>query len=110
MPVIQGSVSVAANSTNDNVLTGSQFEFLPYNAFLEFGLVGSATGLVADVYSGQDTLCEGMALSTQNRFPVYPDDFPLNDVAAGGERIKARIRNTTGGALTAFFSVKITPV
>ncbi len=109
MPVIQNSVSVAANATNDNVLTGSQFEFLPYNAFLEFGLVASATGLVADVYSGADTVAESFALSVQNRFPVYPDDFPLNDVAAAGERIKVRIRNTTGGALTAFFSVRITP-
>jgi len=109
MPVIQNSVSVAANATNDNVLAGSQFEFLPYNAFLEFGLVASATGLVADVYSGADTVAESFALSTQNRFPVYPDDFPLNDVAAAGERIKVRIRNTTGGALTAFFSTRITP-
>jgi hypothetical protein len=56
MPVIQGSVSVPANSVNDNVLQGSQFEFLPYNALLEFGLLGSAAGLLADVYSGQDTL------------------------------------------------------
>ncbi len=110
MPVIQNSVSVAANATNDNVLAGSQFEFLPYNAYLEFGLVASAAGLVADVYSGQDTVAESFALSVQNRFPVYPDDYPLNDVAAGGERIKVRIRNTTGGALTAFFSVRISPI
>jgi len=65
MPVIQNSVSIAANTTNDNVIQGSQFEFLPYNAQLEFGLVGSATGLVADVYSGQDTVAERYALSTQ---------------------------------------------
>lgn len=110
MPVIQNSVSVAANSTNDNVIQGSQFEFLPYNAMLEFGLCGSAAGLVADVYSGQDTVAESFALNTQNRFPVYPDDYPLNDVAGAGERVKVRIRNTTGGALTCFYSVKITPV
>jgi len=110
MPVIQNSVSVAANSTNDNVIQGSQFEFLPYNAMLEFGLCGSAAGLVADVYSGQDTVAESFALNTQNRFPVYPDDYPLNDVAGAGERVKVRIRNTTAGALTCFYSVKITPV
>ncbi len=110
MPVIQNSVSVAANATNDNVIAGSQFEFLPYNAFLEFGLVASAAGLVADVYSGADTVAESFALSTANRFPIYPDDYPLNDVAAAGERVKVRVRNTTGGALTAFYSVKVTPV
>lgn len=110
MPVIQNSVSIAANAINDNVIQGSQFEFLPYDALLEFGLNASATGLVADVYSGADTVAESFALSTANRFPVYPDDYPLNDVAAAGERVKVRIRNTTAGALTAFYSVKITPV
>lgn len=110
MPLIQQSVSIAGNATNDNVLQGSQYEFLPYDAFLEFGLCGSATGLVADVFSGQDVLAENMLLNVQNRIPLYPDDFNLNDVAAAGERIKVRVRNTTGGALTAFYALKITPV
>lgn len=107
---IQVTGSVAANSTNDNVLSGSQFEFLPMAAALEFGLVGSATGLVVDVYSGSDMLCEGMAISTQNRFPVYPDDYTLTDVAGPGERLKVRVRNTTAGALTYFVGVRITPL
>jgi len=110
MPTVQSSVSVAANATNENVITGSQWEYLPYNARLDFGLVASATGLLADVYSGADVVAEGFSLSTQNRFPIYPDDFNLGDVAAAGERIKIRIRNTTGGALTAFFSMRVTPL
>lgn len=109
MPLIQVSNSIAANATNDNVLQGSQFEFLPYNALLEFAINGSAVGLVADVYSGQDTLMESGAINSLNRFGIYPDDYSLNDVAAAGERIKVRIRNTTAGALTAFTSVRITP-
>jgi hypothetical protein len=108
--MIQVTGSVAANSVNDNVITGSQFEYLPYNASLEFGLVGSATGLQADAYSGQDILCESMSISTQNRFPVYPDDYTLTDVAAAGERVKVRIRNTTGGALTYFVAIRVTPL
>lgn len=109
MPVIQNSVSIAANAVNDNVIQGSQFEFLPYDAYLEFGLNGSALGLLVDVYSGQDTIAEAMALNALNRFPTYPDDYTLNDVAAAGERIKIRVRNTTGGALTVFYSVRLTP-
>ena len=110
MPLIQGSVTVTANTVTDNVLTGSQFEFLPYDASLNFGMTASATGLIVDAYSGQDTLCEGMAPSLQNRFPINPDDFVLQDVAAAGERIKLRVRNTTGGNLTFFYAVQITPV
>lgn len=109
MPTIQGSVSVAANAVNDNVLTGSQWEYLPYNARVDFGLVGSATGLLCDVFSGQDNIAEGYAPSIANRFPINPDDFTLSDVVAGGERLKVRARNTTGGALTLFFSVLINP-
>lgn len=110
MPVIQNSVSVAANAVNDNVLAGSQFEFLPYHAKIDFGLVGSAIGLLCDVYSGQDIVAESFAPPTTNRFPVNPDDFTLTDVAAAGERLKVRARNTTAGALTLFFGVSILPI
>lgn len=109
MPMIQVTGSVAAGATNDNVLQGSQFEFMPYNAQLEFGVVGSATGLLADAYSGSDILCESMAVSTANRFPVYPDDYPLTDIAAAGERVKVRMRNPTGGALTYFVALRVSP-
>lgn len=113
MPLIQGSVSVAANSVNDNVLTGSQFEFLPFDASLEFGLVGdaNATDLRVDVFSGQDTLLENGQVSAANRIPVFPDDFTLTDVAAAGERIKVRVRNVNAAAArTLNFSIRITPI
>lgn len=113
MPVIQGTTSVAASSVNDNVLSGSQFEFLPYDASLEFGLNGDANGadLRIDVYSGQDVLMENSPANVQNRLPVYPDDYTLTDVAAAGERIKVRVRNTSAaGARSINFAVRITPI
>lgn len=113
MPVIQGSVSIAASGVNDNVLQGSQFEFLPFDAALEFGVNGDANGadLRVDVFSGQDVLMENAPMSVQNRIPVYPDDFQLTDAAGAGERIKIRARNTSAAAArTLFFSVRITPL
>lgn len=112
MPVIQGSVSIPGVSVNDNVLTGSQFEYLPYNALVEFGLNGDANGadLRVDVMSGQDILMEGAAMSAQNRIPVYPDDYQLRDVAGAGERLKVRARNTNAAARVIFFAVRITPL
>lgn len=110
MPLIQNSVSVAANATNDNVITGSQYEFLPYNAVLSIGLNGSATGLECDVYTGQDTITERMGVNALNRVPIQPDDFVLTDVAEAGERLKIRVRNTTGGALVLFYAVQINPI
>lgn len=113
MPTIQGRVSVAASTVTDNVLSGSQFEFLPYDAALEFGIVGdtNAADLRVDVYSGQDVLMESAEPSAQNRIPVFPDDYNLQDVAAGGERIKIRVRNLNAGAArTLFYALRITPV
>ncbi len=112
MPVIQGNVAVAASSVNDNILAGSQFEYLPYNAFIEFGLCGDANGadLRIDVYTGQDIVAEALTPNIQNRVPIYPDDFPVNDVAGGGERIKVRVRNTSAaGPRTINWLIKITP-
>ena len=112
MPVIQQKALVPANGIIDNVLTGSQYEYLPWNASIEFGVNGGAEGgdLQADVYSGSDVLMEDGLLSAQNRIPIYPDDYQLTDVAAAGERLKIRVRETAGTATTIFYSVRITPL
>jgi hypothetical protein len=113
MPAIQNRVSVAGAQVNDNLLSGSQFEFLPYDAELEFAVVGDANAadLRVDVYSGQDVLLENAEPSALNRIPLYPDDFTLTDVAAAGERIKIRVRNLNATlARTVFFSLRINPI
>lgn len=110
MPLIQNQVVIGIGAVNDNVIAGSQFEFLPYNAALRFAINGSAAGLVADIYSGQDVIAEQMGINALNRVPIAPDDFLLGDVAGAGERIKLRIRNPTAGALTAFFAVIVDPI
>ena len=110
MPLISDVTAIATLTTVDNILTGSQFEFLPYDAYLEFGLTGEGVvgDFIVDVYSGQDVLLESGLVSILDRSPVYPDDFSLNDVAAAGERIKIRVRNSSGGTLNFFTALKIT--
>lgn len=110
MPAIQNSAVIALQSANDNVLAGSQFEYLPFDAYIEFGVQGSLTGLLMDIYSGTDVLCESYAVPLQNRFPIYPDDFAFSDEALAGDRLKIRIRNTTAGSITAFWNVRLSPV
>jgi len=113
MPLVQGSNSIALSSVNDNVLAGSQFEFLPYNAMLEFGLNGDANGadLRVDVYSGQDVLMENAPMNVRAVIPTYPDDFLLNDAARAGERVKIRVRNTSAAAArTLYWCLRITPL
>ena len=113
MPLVQISqANIAAGAVIDNLLTGSQFEFLPYDARLDFGLTSdTTTELRVDVYSGQDVLMENGQISGANRMPVFPDDYPLTDVAAAGERIKVRVRNVgVLGTPDVFFAMRITPL
>ena len=110
MPTIQSSQSVPANGTIENVFAGSQFEFAPYNASIEVAVIGSAVGLVADVSTGQDVVSENYSVSGLNRFPIMPDDFLIQDIVKQSERVKLRVRNTTAGAVTVFYTMRMFPV
>jgi hypothetical protein len=111
MPTVQGVTSTAAGATTVNVLSGSVYEYLPFNAQVEFGIVGDAAGEGrVTVLSGSDTVMEESSISRQARFPVYPDDFSLVDVAAAGERLVVRHRNIGAGANNLFWAVRITPL
>jgi len=96
MPTEQNKSTIAAASVDKNLLTGSQYLYCPFPAYVEFGLVGdtNAADLTIDLYTGQDTITEDFMPSAQNRSPIYPDDFTLNDYVGQGEMIKIRVRNT----------------
>ncbi len=110
MPMMQDSISVAANSVSANVLAGLLYEFLPSHARVSFLATGSATGLRGTVNIGGEQVLDDAAVNLQNRFPIIPDDLLVTDGGRMGERLIFRFRNTTAGALTAFWLVQIAPV
>lgn len=110
MPVIQKEISVGANAVVDNILSGSSFEFLRSNSVISAGIVGSATGLVANIQSGADIVLEESPLLVKTTMPTVPDDMFYNDVGVGGDRLVIRVRNTTAGALTVRAIVQVTPL
>lgn len=111
MPIINVRNSVAAGASV-NPLSGSQYEYLPFNALVEIGVTSSVNLVLATVSSGSDILMEEgpVTLGTADIFPRYPDEFTLQDVAAAGDRLKINIRNTNAGAATVMTSVRITPI
>lgn len=111
MPVIQKRIALGANAVA-SALADDQFEYLPYDALVEFGLLADATGVLMTVFSGGDLLMdEGpVPIGTINVFPKYPDDFILQDVASGGERLKVRLRDTTGAARVVMVGVRISQI
>jgi len=111
MPFIAKRIVLAANGSA-SALTDDQFEYLPYNSLVEFGLLTDATGALATVFSGSDLLMdEGpIALGTINVFPKFPDDYHLTDIAAGGERLKIRLRDTSGAQRIVMIGVRISQI
>jgi len=110
MPIIQKSLSVAGSANLTNILAGEFYEFLPYNALIEVGANQSATGLLIDFISGTDVVAKDFTPLIKATAPIYPDDFPLQDIAGAGERLVMAVRNTPGGALTLLYTVRISPV
>lgn len=111
MPTIRATTTNLAANGTAYPLQGNQYEYLPFNAAVEFAIVANATGILATVYSGSDVLQQAGAVTVKSTSPVYPDDFLLTDAAAAGERISVELRETAGVATTDIETVvKITPL
>lgn len=106
---MQNSVSVAANTTNANVLSAERFSRCPYQAALGgLYVTGSATGLTAELNVGGRSVTPATGVNVQNRFPVVPDDSLIEEWEAyNGELIQLTAVNTTGGALTFFWRIEL---
>lgn len=116
MPTIRVVTPVAILTANSVhfPLQGSQYEYLPFNARVEFAIVTAdplADEVSATVYSGTDVLQQAGPISEKAQ-PVYPDDFLLDDVAAAGERLSVELRIGANALVTAGIQtvVKITPL
>jgi len=99
MPVIQREVSIPANSTSENLLSGSAFEFARGPQLVSLGVTAAATGCFITFTSGADVILEETAAYVATRYPIIPDEFFYSDVAAPGDRYVLRVRNTTGAAI-----------
>lgn len=107
MPTMQNSLSVAANSVSANVLAGQLYEFLSQNSQIVLSCAGSAAGLNVTLLAGGVALINDQAINGANRFPVIPDDIITQELVPAGARLLLTFRNTTGGALTAFWRVDV---
>lgn len=108
--VIQKETSVAAGAVNDNLFTGSAFEYMRAPAIVSIGCVASATGAFITIQLGPTILLEESPPTVKTSMPVIPDDFLYTGAAAPGDRLVIRFRNPTGGAITARAVAQITDV
>jgi hypothetical protein len=104
-------------STQQNALTGTQYEFLPpgmfpNGAYAEFATLADATGVLRTVQTGSDVAEEESPVNvgTINTQPAYPDGFTLNDLVGPGERINVKLRDTSGAQRIVMVVVRFTPL
>ena len=116
MPVILNQVSVGAGLVNNNLVSGSAFEFARVQSIVSIGVGAGVTGTFATIQGGSDIIAEEFPVpiiaspeTTSQAYPVVPDNMYFTDVLNPGDRIVIRLRNPTAGAVTISFIVQISP-
>lgn len=99
MPMIMVETSVAANASEPNLYTGSAFEFARARGVVSIGIVAAATGTFTTLQAGADIIAEEFATPILTRYPIIPDEMYFTDVVEMGDRIVARVRNSTGAPI-----------
>jgi hypothetical protein len=107
--VIQKETSVAAGAVNDNLLSGSAFEYVRQAGVVSMGVVASATGGFITIQAGPTLILEESPPTVKTTMPVIPDDFLYQSAVVPGDRLVIRARNPTGGALTFRAVVQVAP-
>jgi hypothetical protein len=110
MPVIMKQISVPLNGTTDNALAGSAFEFARTNSLVSMGVAAAATGTFVTFNSGADVVAEEFEPPIKTVYPIIPDEMYFSDVAAAGDRLVIRIRNTTGAAIVVRVVCQVTAI
>lgn len=99
MPAIQVEVSVAAGGLNNNIFSGSAFEFARSRTLLSLGVTAAAPGTFITINSGADVVLEESPPYVATLFPVVPDQMFYNDIMEVGDRLRVAARNPTGAAV-----------
>jgi hypothetical protein len=110
MTMILVEQSVAAGASNSNLVQGSAFEFARQRQVVSMGWVQSATGGFMTLQAGSDVVAEEFSVPILTTYPVVPDQMYFTDVMENGDRLVARYRNPTAGALTVRGVVQTSPI
>lgn len=101
MPMILKERAILTTEVVDNLVAGSAFEFARTRTLVSLGVVQSATGMFCTIQAGADSIAEEFMLPILTTYPIVPDNMYFTDVMETGDRLIIRIRNPTGGTLTA---------
>lgn len=110
MPMIMVETSIAAGGNNNNLVSGSAFEFARGRQIVSMGITQAATGMFAQAQAGADIIVEEFSPPVLTRYPIIPDEMYFTDVMENGDRLVIRVRNPTGGAIIARAAIQMSQV
>lgn len=109
MPIMTYIASVAANTTVANALSGKSHEFVNEPTVVTIGVAGSAVGLNTSLIIGEEIVVDDQEVPVGSTLPAFPDQVLAQGGGMPGDRIIVKLRNTTGGAITAYVKVMTEP-
>lgn len=113
MPTARFATALAASATNENIIAGSQFEFLGRPSRVQVYSAADTGDIVnLEVFFGQELQATPAPVPrvTDGTGPTVPDDLVVDDVGAPGDRLVLRLVNTLAVAADVRTMVVITPV
>ncbi len=102
MPQLNISQSIAAGAVS-NIITGWQYEYLPWPARIKLLARATAGTLRLTVFSGSETIQEESPVQAGGTAGVIPSELntaPIVWDAPAGDRLKFNVRSTDAGAQT----------
>lgn len=110
MPMIMQEVSIGAGAVNNNIISGSAFEFARGRQIVSLGITQAATGMFAQAQAGADIIVEEFSPPVLTRYPIIPDEMYFTDVMENGDRLVIRVRNPTAGAIIVRAAIQLSQV
>ncbi len=118
MPQKQGTVAIAAGAVNPNILSGWQYEYLPWPARLKLIMNAEAVTTagafqLATIYSGSETIMEEGSLSPGATVGVIPSELNVPPIvwdAPAGDRVKVQVRNSDSASKSTNFVIYAYPL
>jgi hypothetical protein len=102
MPQLVVSQSIAAGATS-NIISGWQYEYLPWPARIKLLIRATAATLKATIFSGSETIQEESPIQAGGTAGVTPSELntpPIVWDAPAGDRLKFNVRSTDAGSQT----------
>ncbi len=113
MPVLQYSNAMTASQSGLNIISGWQYEYLPWPARVSILLNATTVGVRATIYTGSQTIMQRAQVAGGGTAGVMPTVYntpSIDFIAAAGDRLIVTCDEVLAGTPTVNAQVVVEPV